>query len=168
MLAKNPHLSAERLERTRHLMNEAVPDCLVTDYEEEIDALTLPDPDDRHVLAAAIQGGVDILATFNIADFPGETLDPFGIEAMHPDDFLVFLLDLACERFCSAVRSQRESLRHPPKLPRNCWPLSMPRASPEPSPVSDPLQPTCRFTGPPESAPTFRFRAARWDPRSGR
>ena len=51
VLANNQHVTAERLARTRSLMNEAVGDCLVTGYEDLIDALKLPDPDDRHVLA---------------------------------------------------------------------------------------------------------------------
>ena len=57
LLENEPKRDRARLERTRDLMNEAIPDCLVTDYEELIAALTLPDPDDRHVLAAAIRVG---------------------------------------------------------------------------------------------------------------
>ena len=57
VLKDNPRLSAERLTRTRNLMNEAVRDCLVTGYEDLIASLSLPDPDDRHVLAAAIRAG---------------------------------------------------------------------------------------------------------------
>jgi hypothetical protein len=55
VMANNPSLTRERLERTRSLMDGAVRDCLVTDYAKLIDSLTLPDPDDRHVLAAAIR-----------------------------------------------------------------------------------------------------------------
>ena len=60
-------------------MNQAVPDCLVTGYEELIDSLELPDPD-RHVLAAAIrcQGGV--IVTFNLNDFPADIIGRYGIE----------------------------------------------------------------------------------------
>jgi hypothetical protein len=47
VLKNNPQLSPDRLARTRNLMNEAVRDCLVTGYEDLIDSLTLPDPDDR-------------------------------------------------------------------------------------------------------------------------
>ncbi|MFO0135945.1 MAG: hypothetical protein ACK56U_20305, partial [Planctomyces sp.] len=72
-----------------------VRDCLVTGYETLIDAVTLPDPDDRHVLAAAIRAGADLIVTFNLKDFPEKDLKPYGIEAQHPDDFLTFQLDLA-------------------------------------------------------------------------
>ncbi len=115
VLKDNPRLSAERLARTRTLMNEAVRDCLVTGYEDLIASLSLPDPDDRHVLAAAIRAGADIIVTYNLTDFPAETLARFDIEALHPDDFLVSLLDLAPGVVCAAVKRQREGLQNPPK-----------------------------------------------------
>jgi len=111
----NPRLSAERLARTRSLMNEAIRDCLVTGYEDLIASLSLPDPDDRHVLAAAIRAGARVIVTYNLADFPAQTLARFDIEAQHPDDFLVGLLDLAPDVVCAAVKRQRESLQNPPK-----------------------------------------------------
>jgi hypothetical protein len=53
--------------------------------------------------------------TYNLADFPVETLARFDVEAMHPDDFLVSHLDQAAGMVCAAVKRQRESLRNPPK-----------------------------------------------------
>jgi hypothetical protein len=76
------------LARTRALTNAAVRDCLVTGYDDVIDSLTLPAADDRHVLAAAIRAGAEVIVTYNLKDFPAETLAKFGIEAQHPDDFL--------------------------------------------------------------------------------
>jgi predicted nucleic acid-binding protein len=115
VLEDSPQLSAERLTRTRNLMNEAVRDCLVTGHEDLFESLSLPDPDDRHVLAAAIRAGAEVIVTYNLKDFPAETLARFDIEAQHPDDFLVSLLDLAPELVCAAVKRQREGLRNPPK-----------------------------------------------------
>jgi predicted nucleic acid-binding protein len=115
VLKDNPQLSPERLARTRALMNEAVRDCLVTGYEDLIASLSLPDPDDRHVLAAAIRAGAEVIVTYNLSDFPSDTLARFDIEALHPDDFLLSLLDLAPGAVCTAVKRQRESLRNPPK-----------------------------------------------------
>lgn len=69
IIARHPE-HAGKLTRTRDLMCEAVPDCLVTGYEDLIEALTLPDPDDRHVLAAAIRCGAQVLVTNNQRDFP--------------------------------------------------------------------------------------------------
>jgi hypothetical protein len=110
-----PDISREKAEKVRDLMNAHVRDCLVTDYEELIPALTLPDPDDRHVLAAAIQAGTDVIVTINLGDLPAATLKTYGIEAQHPDDFIIHLLDLAPGTVCAAVKRQRESLRNPPK-----------------------------------------------------
>jgi predicted nucleic acid-binding protein len=115
VLKDNPNLSAERLSRTRTLMNEAIRDCLVTGYEDLIDSLSLPDPDDRHVLAAAIRGGADVIVTCNLKDFPADALARFEIEAQHPDDFLIGLIDLAPGLVCRAVQRQRSGLRNPAK-----------------------------------------------------
>ena len=70
ILENRPDLKPESLERTRELMTQAVPDCMVTNFEGLIDALVLPDVDDRHVLAAAIRAGAQAIVTFNLADFP--------------------------------------------------------------------------------------------------
>jgi hypothetical protein len=115
VLKDNPQLSPERLARTRTLMNEAVRDCLVTGYEDMIGSLVLPDPDDRHVLAAAVRVGAEVIVTYNLSDFPSATLARYDVEAQHPDDFLLGLLDLEPGAFCGAVKRQRESLRNPPK-----------------------------------------------------
>jgi hypothetical protein len=96
-------------------MNANVRDCLVTGYDPLISGLSLPDPDDRHVLAAVIQAGAGVIVTFNLADFPTEVLAENGIEAMHPDDFVTSQLDLAPHVVCKAAKRQRESLRNPPK-----------------------------------------------------
>ena len=116
VLAKRPEL-AEQLTRTRGLMNEAVPDCLVMGYEGLIDSLELPDPADRHVLAAAIRCQAGVIVTYNIKDFPAEVLDMHGLEAQHPDDFVEHLLGLSPAAVCNAARKQRANLTRPPKSP---------------------------------------------------
>ena len=59
---------------------------------ELVARLSLPDPDDRHVLAAAIAGGAEVLMTLNRADFPTRTLARHGVLLREPDGFLVELL----------------------------------------------------------------------------
>lgn len=115
VLKDNPKPSAQRLARTRTLMNEAVRGCLVTGHEDLIDSLVLPDPDDRHVLAAAIRAGAEVIVTYHLKDFPAGTLARYSVEAMHPDDFPVGLIDLAPGAICATVRRQRAGLRNPPR-----------------------------------------------------
>jgi predicted nucleic acid-binding protein len=115
VLKDNAALSRERLARTQTLMNDAVRDCLVTGYERLIDSLTLPDPDDRHVLAAAIHVRAEVIVTFNLKDFPATALAGHNIEALHPDEFLASLFDTAAGSVCAAVKRQREGLRNPPR-----------------------------------------------------
>jgi len=115
LLRNRPDLSREKLERTRMLMDEHAEDALVTGYEDLIPGLQLPDPNDRHVLAAAIRGRADVIVTANLRDFPAETLAEFGIEAQHPDEFVLHLLDLAPGVVAEAARNHRESLKNPPK-----------------------------------------------------
>jgi len=79
-----------------------------------IASLTLPDPDDRHVLAAAIAGRCDVIVTQNLKDFPDAVLAPFQIEAQHPDEFLCSHLSLAPGVVCGAVRKVRARLLKPP------------------------------------------------------
>ena len=66
ILEQRPDLKPDALKRTRELMKQAVPDCLVTGFEALVEGLALPDPDDRHVLAAAIQARAQAIITFNL------------------------------------------------------------------------------------------------------
>ncbi len=115
VLRNRSDLSRAQLERTRSLMNAHVRDALVDGHQSLIPALELADPDDRHVLAAAIQCGADLILTFNLEDFPEQTLGSYGISACHPDPFLVNQLNLDSERVCAAMHAHRASLKNPPK-----------------------------------------------------
>jgi hypothetical protein len=115
VLSNRPDLKRRQLERTRRLMNSYVLDCLVTSYEGLINTIKLPDPGDRHVLAAAIHAGANVIVTFNLNDFPAKILNPHGIVPQHPDVFIMHLLKLDPGAVCAAARRQRLSLRHPPK-----------------------------------------------------
>ena len=115
LLEKRPDLDAAALTRTRELMNRAVQDCLVTGHELLIEGLVLPDPDDRHVLAAAIRCGAQIIITHNLKDFPSDILDRYGIEAMLPDEFLEFQFGLKPDLVIKAAKEQRARLKNPSK-----------------------------------------------------
>jgi hypothetical protein len=117
VLADRPDLIPAKVERVRILMDTHVSDCLVTGYEELIPTLALPDPNDRHVLAAAIRGQANVIVTYNLSDFPKAVLGSYGIVAQHPDDFIVRLLGMNQEKVLGAVRDQRLSLQSPSKIP---------------------------------------------------
>ena len=85
VLKQRPDLKAEDLERTRSLMNAHVRDSLVTGFEHLIPAVELTDPDDRHVVAAAIHGGASLIVTFNLKDFPPEQLKRYNLVAQQFD-----------------------------------------------------------------------------------
>ena len=105
----------KQLESTRDLMDAHVRDAKVFGHETLIESLELPDPDDRHVLAAAIRCNADAIVTFNIKDFPKEVLERYSIEVIHPDDFVYYQIELSPSRVCKAIRNQRKSLKNPPK-----------------------------------------------------
>jgi predicted nucleic acid-binding protein len=114
VLKKRPDLSREQLTRTKQLMNQAIQDCLVTDYQPMIEGLKLPDPDDRHVLAAAIHTRAEVIVTFNYKDFPQTILAKYNIVAEHPDEFIGHLIDLNQNAVALAVKKQRQRLKNPP------------------------------------------------------
>lgn len=114
-LRKNrPDLNPASLDRTRELMNGAIRDVLVTGYEPLIDVLELPDPDDRHVLAAAIKVGAQTIVTNNLKDFPADRLSAWDVEASSADDFLHAMVDLDPKVVFSLVQRIADSLHKPP------------------------------------------------------
>lgn len=114
LLKNRPELDPANLQRTVACMNAAIPDALVTGHEALVEGLTLPDPDDRHVLAAAIRCGASVIVTFNERDFPEDRLAPFGIEVQHPDEFIDNLFDLDQAAVVAAAQKQRHTLKNPP------------------------------------------------------
>ena len=114
-LAKDRPELAPKLALIVERMNASVPDCLVTHYEKLASSIELPDPDDRHVVAAAIHSGASLIVTFNLKDFPADALKPYNLAAQHPDDFIVDLLDLHPASVLEAAASNRRSLKNPTK-----------------------------------------------------
>ena len=114
-LLRSGKFERETLERVRNLMDAHVRNAKVTGYENLIDSIVLPDPNDRHVLAAAIKCNADAIVTFNLKDFPDEILSKYEIEKIHPDDFVYYQIDLSPGRACNAIKNQRKALKNPPK-----------------------------------------------------
>jgi hypothetical protein len=110
-----PDLPREKIERVRALMEQHIPDATVEDFDTLVGQLNLPDDGDRHVLAAAIKGDAEILVTANLRHFPAPALVPYGIEALHPDEFVLRLIERVPARVLAAARDHRRSLKNPPK-----------------------------------------------------
>lgn len=115
VLKNRPNLTIEQLINTKNLMNKCVLDCLVTDYELIIPSLNLPDPNDRHILAAAIKAGASIIVTLNLKDFPSLILAQYEMEAQHPDNFILDLIEIDCQAVLVAIETCRQRLKKPPK-----------------------------------------------------
>lgn len=114
LIKNRPDLDATKLRRVAELMRNAVPDCMVTNYEKLEIGLTLPDPNDCHVLAAAIRSNAQAVITSNLKDFPSEALKEFDIEAIHPDIFLVNQFDLSNAKVLDALKNIRARMINPP------------------------------------------------------
>ena len=103
----------EALKRT-HKANLAFPDALVKDYEFLIESLSLPDPKDRHVLAAAIKTNANLIVTNNLKDFPADYLARFSLSAKCPDDFFADIIDLNHHLAVRALQKLVQNKKRPP------------------------------------------------------
>ncbi len=113
--ADRPDLTAEQLDRTRRLMAIAIPDAEVEGYERLIvEQITLPDPRDRHVLAAAIAADADLLVTWNLADFPAQATTDLRLSVVTPDEFVLRLGQADADAVGAVVEEQAAALRQPP------------------------------------------------------
>lgn len=109
-----PDLDPSALARTRKLMVCAVRDCLVTGYEPLISGLELPDPNDRHVLAAAIRARAQVIVTNNLKDFPADRLAQWDIEGKSADEFVLDQIDLDAKVVWGCVQQIADAWRNPP------------------------------------------------------
>lgn len=117
LVRDRPDLDARKINHTRQLMDAYILGALVCGYEAIVETLELPDPDDRHVLAAAIHCGATIIVTVNKADFPASTLAALQMEAMSPDEFVCHLLDIDPQAVVAGARSHRADLKNPTRVP---------------------------------------------------
>ena len=109
-----PDLDAKRIARTRALMEAHLPNAMVTGYQRRIANLVLPDPDDRHVLAAALHCKADVIVTSNLKHFPKAVLSKHCIFAQLPDDFVCDLIVADRDRAGLAFAADRARMVNPP------------------------------------------------------
>ncbi len=117
VLRARPDVDPAALDRRRAAMDSALPDACVSGYAPFIEVLTLPDPGDRHVLAAAVRAKAQVIVTFNERDFPTDTLAGFDVVAQHPDVFLRHLVDLQPALVRARIEQMLQGWRQPPNTP---------------------------------------------------
>lgn len=110
LAAATPAIPRERWQNIRRLMDEAVPTATVSGYQDHIRALDLPDPDDRHVVAAGIAAGASLILTWNLRDFPASELKKYGLRGQTPDDFLAELYDQVPDLTVGSLSNARRNL----------------------------------------------------------
>lgn len=113
LIEKKP-AKAEKIALTAQLMAEHFPESLVEGYQSLIATLTLPDPEDRHVLAAAIRGTAQAIVTENLRDFPKEALAAYDIEAITADEFCLSTIQLYQADAIQALSAMRQRYSSPP------------------------------------------------------
>jgi hypothetical protein len=101
------------IEKRRRIMDERFAGALVHGYKHRIDGLALPDPDDRHVLAAAIECEARFIVTYNLKDFPKKSLAPHGIEALTPDAFIARLIESHPDNVIAAAKAMHANEHKP-------------------------------------------------------
>lgn len=111
--AVHPGLGAGAARARANAMEAAFEDACVTGWQPLESGIVLPDPDDRHVVAAALRGRADMIVTANLRDFPEESLADMGLEAQHPDDFLLNQLDLEPDRTIASLHGQAVAMKRP-------------------------------------------------------
>ena len=101
------------MHKVRRLMDANISDSLVVGYETLIETLDLPDPNDRHVLAATIVAGATFIVTNNVKDFPAAVLDDYSVQTRKPDAFLCDLWPDNAPEMIVSLHRQRARLRNP-------------------------------------------------------
>lgn len=115
LLKNRPELIRKQLLKTCKAMDGAFPDANIEGYANIAAQITLPDDDDRHVLAAAITANAAVIVTENIKDFPAVILKNYGLVAMRADEFILQLMTLNKVTVLKALENQVALLKNPPK-----------------------------------------------------
>lgn len=107
---------SERAARARRAMEDAFEEALVAEYELFLPAcIGLPDPNDAHVVAAALKTQAATIVTENLSDFPDEHLLSLNLEAKSADAFIADTIALDPGKAVAAIRKMRERFKRPEK-----------------------------------------------------
>lgn len=112
LLKRGRIIDPQLADRLVDQIRRAFPGSMVEGYSAVVQEMT-NHPKDRHVLAAAVWAGATVIVTHNLADFPKEALDPHGVVAQSPDDFLGSLYAASPEMMVRILQEQSAALRSP-------------------------------------------------------
>jgi predicted nucleic acid-binding protein len=111
----NPNITEARAAARIRDMNHAFEDAIVEGWEPIEECIAgLPDPDDRHVVAAAVRGNAAAIITDNNKHFPNDALESWGLHAVTSDEFLCDALDLNLSGMLGCLIEMVERRKHPP------------------------------------------------------
>ncbi len=113
---KVPESHHDRVDRTVAQMHQAFPEARVTGHENLISSMT-NHPKDRHVLAAAVQAGADVIVTSNVKDFSRSSCEPHNIDVQPPDDFLCYQWELRSPEYLTYILEDWASDLQNPSIP---------------------------------------------------
>lgn len=102
----------DRIRRRFQMLRLNFDDWEIAGYEDLIESMRC-DEKDRHVLAAAVRGGAHQIVTFNVNDFPAESLTPYDLEVATPDAFLLNALHMYPRPTAEVLQAQASALRRP-------------------------------------------------------
>jgi hypothetical protein len=120
LAADAPAIPFERLQATRRLMNDVLPAATISGYEAYIPTVNLPDPGDRHVVAAGVAADASVILTWNLQDFPVRELKKFGLRRETPDAFLAGLYDKVPDLTVGSLANARRNLSTS-RIPRRLY-----------------------------------------------
>lgn len=115
LLLNRPDLNKEQLSLTVTAMNIAFPEASVENYGSYINSVVIPDPKDRHVIAAAIKSNSSVIVTFNLKHFPNSLCRKHHLIAIGPDQFLIECLKSYPNQVIRAFEKMVKRLKNPPK-----------------------------------------------------
>lgn len=106
-------VGSERARRRVEAMRRAFPDAAVQGYQHLEQRMPV-DPGDRHVAAAAVHAGAEVVVTANLQHFPAQPLSAFDLQPRHPDEFLLDQLDLYPDLVVRCVEDLSDAYENPP------------------------------------------------------
>ena len=115
LLKNRPDIRRSDLTKTSTWMDMVFPDARTKVDHAQQSNIDIPDKDDIHVVKAALNSGANYIISFNLKDFPKHILKEYGVQAIHPDDFLCGLIDQVPKVVLNAFNNQVSTLKNPPK-----------------------------------------------------